>query len=225
MGHLAIGQNDPKDVIYKGLYNISFLVQAPIGNYKKSILSDFTNLSSTGLSFSYLGNPRKKAGDLSSILIGGEVGFVGNRQSSFFLPPPDGEFFMTHRQIWTNAKIRYLPNLAINKVLAYMEAGLGPRFFVSKMMENTGQDQLYKVYGYTSTTLNYTLETGFEYKISGNRRPFSYLNFGLGYGQANAVKVVNRNRVGFDNDYNVIDPKKSVLPQNINIKIGITSYL
>jgi hypothetical protein len=221
----VFGQNEPENVIYKGFYNLSFLVDNPIGNYKKSLKSDFVKSSNSGLSLSYLGNPKRKMGDLSSILLGGELGFVGRRQSVFSAPAPGSDFYMTHRQFWTNAKIRYLPNLAINKVLTYVDASFGPKFYTSKMMENVGEEEIYKVYGYNSVALNYGIESGLEYKISGDIRPFSYLNVGVGYTQSNAVKTIDRNRVGFTQDYEVIEAIKAVKPQSFYIKVGLTSYL
>lgn len=221
----AIAQEEAKDVIYRGFYNVSFFVQSPIGRFKDAITSDFSKLNNTGLSISYLTNPRKKAGDLSTIFLGGEIGIAGNRQSSFFQPPPQGNFYMNHRQVWTNVKFRYFPSLVIKKVIPYLEGGVGPKFYYSKMMENAGNDEVYKIYGFSAATLNYNIEMGAGYKITGSRRPFSYLEAGLGYAQSNSVKFIDRSRVGFTNSYEVIDTKKSVRPQNIYFKVGITSYL
>jgi hypothetical protein len=221
----GFAQEEPKDVIYKGFYNISFYVKSPLGQFKKAISSDFSKLNSSGISFSYLINPRKKAGELSSILLGGEFGISGNKQNSFFLPPAQGDFFMNHRQVWTLLKFRYLPNLAIRKVVPYLDGGVGPKFYFSRMMENAGQDEVYKVYGFSATTLSYNLEMGSSIKISGQKRPFTYVDFGLGYTQSNSVKIIDRDRVGFTADYEVIDAKKSVKPQCVYFKVGITSYL
>ena len=221
----GFAQEEPKDVIYKGFYNISFYVQNPLGQYKKSISSDFSKENSSGISFSYLINPRKKSGELSTILLGGEFGISGTKQNSFFSPPPQGVFYMTHRQVWTALKFRYLPNLAVKKVVPYLDGGLGPKFYFSRMMENVGQDEVYKVYGFSATTLSYNLELGSSIKISGQKRPFTYVDFGLGYMQSNSVKVIDRNRVGFSSDYEVIEAKKSVKPQSVYFKVGITSYL
>jgi hypothetical protein len=221
----VFGQVEPEHVIYKGFYNLSFLVDNPVGNYRKSIQSDFVKENNTGLSFSYLGNPLRKKSELSSILIGGEFGFVGTRQSVFSVPPPGGDFYMTHRQFWTNAKLRYLPNLAINKFLTYVDASVGPKFYSSKMMENAGEEEIYKVYGFTQASVNYSVETGVEYKLTGSKRPFTYLNVGLGFTQSNAVKTIDRNRVGFTNNYDVIEGIKAVKPASFYIKLGITSYL
>ncbi|MCP9765369.1 hypothetical protein [Lacihabitans soyangensis] len=221
----VFAQEEAKDVIYKGFYNLSFLVKSPVGRFKDAISSDFSKLNSSGLSISYLTNPRIKVGELSTLLIGGEVGFVGNRQNKFFQPATSGDFFMNHRQAWANLRFRYLPNLAIKKVIPYLDGGLGPKFYFSRMMENVGEDEIYKVYGFTSTTLSYNLEAGASYKISGEKRPFSYLEFGLGYSQANSLKIIDRERVGFLSNFDVIDPKKSVRPQDFYLKIGITSYL
>ena len=221
----GFAQEEPKDVIYKGFYNISIYVQSPLGQFKKAISSDFSRLNNSGISFSYLINPRKKAGELSSILLGGEIGISGSKQTSFFLPPPQGDFFMNHRQFGTLLKFRYLPNLAIKKVVPYLDGGVGPKFYFSRMMENAGQDEIYKVYGFSAATLSYNLEMGSSFKISGLKRPFTYVDFGLGYTQSNSVKIIDRDRVGFNADYEVIDAKKSVKPQSIYLKIGITSYL
>lgn len=221
----GFAQEEPKDVIYKGFYNISFYVLSPLGQFRKAILSDYSKMNSSGISFSYLINPRKKAGELSSILLGGELGISGSKQNSFFLPPPQGDFFMNHRQFGTLLKFRYLPNLAIKKVVPYLDGGVGPKFYFSRMMENAGQDEIYKVYGFSAATLSYNLEMGSSIKISGQKRPFTYVDFGLGYTQSNSVKIIDRDRVGFNADYEVIDAKKSVKPQSIYLKIGITSYL
>lgn len=221
----GFAQEEPADVIYKGFYNISFYIQSPVGQFKKSINSDFSKENSTGISFSYLTNPRKKAGELSTILLGGEFGVSGNKQNSFFLPPPDGDFYMNHRQVWTLLKFRYLPNLAIKKIVPYVDGGVGPKFYFSRMMENAGEDEVYKVYGFSATTLSYNLELGSSIKISGQKRPFTYVDFGLGYTQSNSVKVIDRNRVGFTSDYDVIEAKRSVKPQSVYFKVGVTSYL
>jgi hypothetical protein len=218
-------QEEANDVIYRGFYNISFLVQSPVGQFKEAISSVFAKPNSTGLSFSYLTNPRKKAGELSTLLLGGEVGFVGARQNNFFQPATSGDFYMNHRQAWANLRFRYLPNLVIKKVIPYIDGGIGPRLYYSKMMENLGNEEIYKIYGFNATTLNYNLETGASYKISGQKRPFSYLEVGFGYLQSNSVKVLDRNRVGFESNFDVIDTKKSVRPSNIYFKVGITSYL
>ncbi|MCP9754356.1 hypothetical protein EGI26_04145 [Lacihabitans sp. CCS-44] len=221
----GFAQEEPKDVIYRGFYNISFYFQSPIGQFKKAIASDFSKENNSGISFSYLTNPRKKAGELSTILLGGELGISGNKQNSFFLPPPQGDFYMTHRQVWTILKFRYLPNLAKKKVVPYLDGGLGPKFYFSRMMENAGEDEVYKVYGSSAKTISYYLELGSSIKISGQKRPFTYLDFGLGYTQSNSVKIIDRDRVGFTTDYEVIEAKKSVKPKSVYFKVGITSYL
>jgi hypothetical protein len=221
----TIAQEEAKEVIYKNFYNVSFFVQNPIVQFKDAVTSDFSKLNSTGLSISYLTNPRKKAGDLSTILLGGEIGIAGNRQNSFFQPPSRGDFYMNHRQVWTNFKFRYLPSLVIKKVIPYLEGGAGPKFYYSRMMENVGEDEVYKIYGFSASTLNYNLEMGAGYKITGSKRPFSYLEAGFGYAQSNSVKLIDRSRVGFTGSYDVIDAKKSVRPQSIYFKVGITSYL
>lgn len=221
----VFAQEEAKDVIYRGFYNISFLVQSPVGQFKDAISSKFAKSNSTGLSFSYLTNPRKKAGELSTLLLGGEVGFVGTRQNDFFLPATSGDFYMNHRQAWANLRFRYLPNLAIKKVIPYIDGGVGPRLYYSKMMENLNNEEIYKIFGFNATSLNYNLETGASYKISGQKRPFSYLEVGFGYSQSNSVKVLDRDRVGFESNFDVIDAKKSVRPSNIYFKVGITRYL
>ncbi len=225
MSSKVFAQDEAKDVIYKGFYNLSFLVQTPVGQFKDAISSDFSKLSSTGLSVSYLTNPRKKEGELSTLLLGAEVGFVGTRQNDFFQPATSGNFYMNHRQVWATLRFRYLPNVAIKKVIPYLDGGVGPKLYYSKMMENVGEDEIYKVYGFASTTISYNIETGAAYKISGQKRPFSYLEIGIGYTQSNAVKVIDRERVGFQNNFDVIDTKKSVRPQNVYFKVGVTSYL
>jgi hypothetical protein len=221
----AIAQEEAKDVIYRGFYNLSFFVQSPIGQFKDATQTVFSKTNNTGLSVSYLANPRKKVGDLSTIFLGAEIGIAGNRQSDFFKPPAQGDFYMSHRQLWTNLKFRYLPILVIKKVIPYFEGSVGPKVYYSRMMENAGNDEVYKIYGFSAITLNYNLEMGAGYKITGSKRPFSYIEAGLGYGQSNSVKVIDKDRVGFTNSYEVIDTKKSVSPQNIYFKVGITSYL
>ena len=222
----SFGQEDSKNVIYKGFYNFSLPIYQPVASYKKAQTSEFVGLNSVGFNVSYLRNPKLKHGELSTIFIGGELAFVGNKQYDFLFQPTDNQYFMKHSEVGVNFKMRYIPDLIAKKILPFLEASVGPRFYSSKMFLMQGQSDYYKTFSTTASALNYNLEAGIEYKISKKeKRPFTYFDLGLGYSQSNQIKAIDKNRVGFDSFNKVIDTRKSVLPQNVYLKLGLTSYL
>jgi hypothetical protein len=220
-----VAQVDPQDLIDHSFFNIVLVNNSPYGNYRNGLKNDFVKSSSTGLALSYFFNPLYNSSLNNKVFIGAEVGFSNRQQSNFRNYPPEGDFYMGHNEMWTNFSVRYRPQTLISKFNPYMEAFLGPRFYNSKMMERFGDDELKKIEGFFSSTLNYGLNLGCGYKISKNSHSATYFDVSVGLLQGNGVKLINRNIVGLDDDYIVIAAKTVLKPQNVMVKVGITKYL
>ena len=209
-----IAQSNPEDFIDRKFFNIALVNNNPYGNYRKGLSSNYVKSSSIGIAMSYFFNPLYNSSLNNKVFIGVELGFSNLQQSKFKNYPPDGDFYMGHNEIWTNLAVRYRPQTLISNFNPYLEAFFGPRIFNSKMMER-----------FLSSTFNYGLNLGCGYRISKNSHSATYFDVNLGLLQANAVKLVNRNIVGLDNDYFVIGAKTVLKPQNVVLKVGITKYL
>lgn len=221
----AYAQKEPEKVIYKSFFSFSFVSNNPIGHYKEAIKSDFVKSNNAGVSMAFLSNPFLKKGELSTVFVGGEIGIVGNKQYDFFLPSSQGTYYANHRQTWINAKMRYLPIVEAKNFVPFLEASAGPEFFTTKIYEDLGGSEIYKSYSNSSSSFNYKLEAGVGYYIKKQKRPLTYIDFSLGYSQNNQVFILDKNRLSFNRGTEVIDPKQSVRPQSVYLKIGITNYL
>lgn len=220
-----VAQTNPEDFIDRKFFNIALVNSNPYGNFRKGLKSEYVKSSSIGVVMSYFFNPLYNSSLNNKVFIGAEVGFSNRQQSKFKNYPPGGDFYLGHNEIWTNFAVRYRPQTLVSNFNPYLEAFFGPRIFNSKMMERFGQDEVKKVEGFLSSTLNYGLNLGCGYKISKNSHSATYFDVNLGLLQANGVKLINRNIVGLDNDYFVIGAKTVLKPQNVVLKLGITKYL
>jgi hypothetical protein len=221
----SFAQKEPEKVFYKSFFNFSLISNNPIGHYKKAIQSDFVKSGNAGLSMAFLSNPLQRKGELSTVFVGGEVGIVGNKQYDFFLPASQGTYYATHRQIWINAKLRYLPIVSAKKIIPFLEASVGPEFFTSKIYEDLGGSEIYKSYANTASSFNNKLECGIGYFIKKEKRPITYIDVSVGYSQNNQVLILDKNRLSINQSQEFSDPKQSVRPQTVYFKIGITNYL
>ncbi len=220
-----IAQSNPEDFLDRRFFNIALVNTNPFGDFRKGLKSEYVKSNSIGMTMSYFFNPLYNSSLNNKVFIGAELGFSNRQQAKFKNYPPDGDFYMGHNEIWTNFAVRYRPQTLISNFNPYLEAFFGPRIFNSKMMERFGEDEIKKIEGFLSSTLNYGLNLGCGYKISKNSHSATYFDVNLGLLQANAVKLVNRNIVGLDDDYFVIGPKTVLKPQNVVLKLGITKYL
>ena len=221
----SFAQKEPEKVIYKSIFNFSFISNNPVGYYKKSILSDLVKSGNAGGSLAFLSNPIQRKGELSTVFVGGEIGVVGNKQYDFFLAASQGTFYATHRQTWINAKLRYLPIVFAKKIIPFLEASVGPEFFTSKIYEDLGGSEIYKSYSNTASSFNHKLECGLGYFIKKESRPMMYIDLSLGYSQNNQMLILDKNRLSINQNQEFLDPKQSVRPQTVYFKIGITNYL
>lgn len=220
----AFGQADPEDFIDRDILEIGLIVDVPTGLHREKLKSKYISTNAPGMTFAYMVNPGFKKDKLSSIFLGGEFGFVGSKQSDFSNPPPDGDFFMNHRTVWLQFKGRYLPVIVPQKYFPHIDFSVGPVMYFSNMVENLGEDELDKFYNYKDTAINAKFEAGMQFNLRKDRKPYTFFGISVGFSASNPVKMLNRNKVGFDSDFKVIEAVNSHNPRGLYVKATFSSY-
>jgi hypothetical protein len=217
---IVFAQNDPEDVFENRIIEAGFLFNLPQGNFLKKIRSDFSAENGIGISGSYLVNPLQKKEELSVIFIGGEVNYESLRQNTFFGVVNTDGFYAKHIAYSFRAKAKYVPILISSKFLPSISFAIGPKVFVSKMMEQIDQEQVQKIASNSKVASSYAIELGLEIR----RKSKKYVKFSVAYDISNAVKIWDRNKLGLDRDYNVISPITVATPQILVLKAALVNY-
>jgi hypothetical protein len=220
----VFGQIEPDKIIEKDIIDFGFVLDAPLGNHRSKLKSPFVSTNSLGIYLSYLINPGAKSDLLSSVFLGGEIGIFGTKQVEFNKPAPDGDFFMNHRTAWLHFKGRYLPYIYSEKYLPLIDFSMGPVLYSSTMAENLGNDEVDKFYKYKDFAINAKVEAGLQIKLRNERKPFSFMGISVGFSASNPVKMINRNKIGFDSAYNVLEALNTHNPRGLFMKLNWSSY-
>jgi hypothetical protein len=224
IGH-SFAQSNPEEMLDSKFYSVSILVNNPLGKYKKDIKTNLSNLNSAGLSISYYFNPRYNSSMSNKVFLGAEIGLLGQKQTQFNGKILDGDFYINHRQTWLNLGFKYRPNLWPTRLNPYFEATAGPKIYTSNFIENYGEDQTDKILGTRAFTLNYGIGVGCGYKIMSSIAKSTYLELGVKYNASNSLKIMNKEKVGFDDFNAAYSNKIQVRPQDLIFNLGITNFL
>ncbi len=218
----VFAQDNPEDFFESRIIEIGPTYSFSIGSYVESLKSTNSGANPFGISGSYLINPFRSKEGLSVIFMGPEFVYESLRQNTFNAPGETDGIFARHSSFSLRAKVKYVPILVSKKFLPSLSFSMGPRRFSSKLMETVGEEQIQKIDGISGTVLNYALEAGVEIRRSANQKKFIKLS--AAYDLSNAVKTWDRDKLGFDNQFNIISPVKVVVPRSIVIKLQLINY-
>jgi hypothetical protein len=218
----SFAQFEPEEVFENRIIEGGFSYFIPYGQYLTRIKSPYGNENALGFSASYLINPFKRKEELSTVFIGLELGLESQKQSSFKNPPQFDSFYAKYSATSARIKVKYVPILVPKKFLPSLSLGLGPKVFKSAMFELIEQGEVTKLLSDRSTALSYFIEAGVEIQYSKNKK--RYVKLCLGFDGSNAVKIWDRNKVGFDSNNFVLNPLIASTPQFFYVKTQILSY-
>lgn len=194
-----------------------------VGNYHK-ILKDADNAGTkAGIVVGGLINPYKRK-QASTVFYGAELGYQSNGRDKDLMSNAFGEFYVANNSFWLNGLARYRPILWSSKLNPYADAFFGAKLIRTSIVEQLSPDQTEVLKAVNKIVPNYGAGIGLGIKLTGQLKN-TYLDIGVYYQQADAIKIVKPNSVEINSTY--LTSFKQILTSTNQIvaKIGLTGFM
>ncbi len=208
----------------RGSYSVSLLSGFPFGNYRDNYISSIDPKATFGIALSYLKNPYTKRRSNSKVFVGGEFGYQGQKQKDF-INQYGGTFYVSYSQFWLNLLTKYRPILWSSRINPFVDVSAGPQLFSSRIMERVSEEEVYKVDGFSSVAMSFSAGAGAGILISKEGQPARYLDLGVYYVGVSPLKVMDRGSILINTNAEVFFEKKSVSPDQIQVRLSFTGFL
>jgi hypothetical protein len=201
---------------------ISLHLGNALGKYADFLRDNKGSLTHFGIAGGYLLNPygKKRA---SKVFFGPELGFQWDGGDD--VPAVgNGNFRASFNQTWLNGVVRYRPVLGNTRLNPFLDTFVGYKLISVQVKEIFDEDESEILKTIRKGTMNYGFGIGTGIKMTGDLKN-TYLDIAFYFQQNDANKLVKRNSVNLDKDYDVLFKTGLIKPNQFVVRVGLTGFL
>lgn len=201
---------------------ISLHFGSAVGKYAEFLRDNKGSLTHFGIAGGYLFNPygNKRS---SKVFFGPEVGFQWDGGDDVEAVG-GGNFRASFNHTWVNGVVRYRPIMASTKLNPFLDFFTGYKWLSVQVKEILDADESEILKTIRRGTMNYGFGIGTGIKMTGDLQN-KYLDIAFYFQQNDANKLVKRNSVNLDKNYDVLYKTGLVKPNQLVFRVGLTGFL